>query len=53
MKTVDGITNKAWDGLVAIYGRADVIFCAALAFGDDAGHGLRLLAEYNYINPDA
>lgn len=51
--TVDGITDNAWDALCELFGRADIVFCAALAFADDQQHGLRLLARHFFINPDA
>lgn len=53
MQTVDGITDAAWDRLVYVYRRPDIVFTAALAFNSETEHGLRLLAKYHGINPDA
>lgn len=50
---VDGISDWAWDRLVDLYRRPDIVFCAALAFAGDDEHGLRLLAQFHGINPDA
>lgn len=50
---VDGISDWAWVRLVDLYRRPDIVFTAALAFGSETEHGLRLLAQFHGINPDA
>lgn len=50
---VDGITDFVWDRLVQLYRRPDIVFCAALAFAGDGEHGLRRLAQWHGMNPDA
>lgn len=51
--SVDGITDTAWDALLAIYGYPRAVFESSVRYAGKRTHGLRLLAKANGINPDA
>ncbi len=53
MKTVDGITNKAWNSLRKVYTDDAAVFEASIPYAGKHTHGLRILAKVNGINPDA
>lgn len=53
MKTVDGISDKAWTKLRGFYRSDAEVFEASYIYQDETGHGLRRLAEVLGIDPDA
>ena len=52
-KTVDGISDAAWDALCKKYRSKAAVFEASIPFAGKRTHGLRLLAKHHGINPDA
>ena len=50
---VDGISDRAYEALLEIYGTNRALFAAAYTHSSKLRHGFRTLANKHRIDPDA